>query len=252
MRLATLEAEYRATLPEKVWVNAAKLNEPEGKTACEYIAEVLQAIHEKGHKLCKRGAFIVCAHCRIRRKPGNHTKWIEEQCPGIVKVDTSTDTATIQESAPIQGDPVEKNWIQVSRATAKRLGAERRKAERIFAAKAKQVKAAGQALAVQTSCTALVDELEILEETQIPFEIHSSHSQVIELGGFVGCPKCARIASVANARNRMTQPCRGTCPKGSKGRLNRMARGVHLLAGNAKHWLDVQLEPKPRRIHVAR
>ena len=121
MRLAALEAEYRETLPEKVWVNAAQFNEPKVETAGEYSAEALQAIREKGHNLCKRGVFMVCTHCRSRRKPGNHNKWIQEQCPGVVKVEVSTDSARLDDNAKKRDEHVEEKWIQVSRATAKKL-----------------------------------------------------------------------------------------------------------------------------------
>ena len=60
----------------------------------------------------------------------------------------------------------------------------------------------------------------------IPFNIHGTHGDVIELGGYAGCLRCGRIASTANTKNRLAQECRQECPIGRKGRDAQNAKRI--------------------------
>ena len=90
------------------------------------------------------------------------------------------------------------------------------------------------------------DELEIVGEKVVPFSIDTSHKQVVEIGGYVGCMRCGRIASRANPNNRLSKLCRGECPEGSKGPTQRMAAGKHPLGKRGKEWPDGSDDPVPR------
>ena len=74
MRLAEIEAAYRKTLPEKVWIEKECKPRPVIKPMEEQSKEILCAIREKGHDLISKGAFVVCQRCRCRRKDANNTK----------------------------------------------------------------------------------------------------------------------------------------------------------------------------------
>ena len=83
-------------------------------------------------------------------------------------------------------------------------------------------------------------------ETKIPFDIHSSHKSVIECGGYVACKACGLYA-FAPGNKTFAAICRAFCPKGTKGRYDRMKRGGHPHRKGGK-WPSGELEPKPKAV----
>ena len=142
-------------------------------------------------------------------------------------------------------------WVEVTRAKAKAMRAQRRKAAQEQSRNDKLVAKEAALAAVDKHCKDESAALEIIDETCIPFPIDKTHQDVIEIGGFIGCRRCGRIASVANKKNRLAQPCRGFCPAGTKGATDRMAKGKHPQRSAGTSWPDGRIEPRPRRVCLA-
>ena len=132
----------------------------------------------------------------------------------------------------------------MSFAKAKRVRAERAKAlrERLAANRETQTSASKSALQclVGEGSSEGLDELEVIDSTEIPFKIHPSHSGLIACGGFVACSKCGRCPSEATRKNKLTAQCRERVPPGTRGRLARLAQGRH-------PWKDGCLWPSGER-----
>ena len=76
----------------------------------------------------------------------------------------------------------------------------------------------------------------------VPFPVDGSH-ECITCGGFVGCIRCGSVVS-AQLRSALSSPCRGFCPPGATGPVQRL---VNRLLPRGEAWPNGEIEPKPKR-----
>ena len=81
--------------------------------------------------------------------------------------------------------------------------------------------------------------------------VHPSHA-TRWIGGLVVCEHCGGTTSGRMCGTLLTKPCRGFCPKGSRGRRSALVSGR--LPTTGKHftaWPDGRTSPDERRAHVS-
>ena len=206
-------------------------------------------IKRNDHHLATCASFVNCLKCRVRRRHGNYKFWAANACAGSCRRDDERTSRQDTAASPFPDNPArsasqEMAWV--TRAKAKSLRAERAKALKEHIAEAKQVEREAGVMAVRMSSDSC--SRSVITEKCIPFDVHASHSDVVELGGYVGCTKCGRIASSAHSGNGLAKECRQYCPAGSKGSTQRMLKGKHPLASAGTTWPDGSVDPKPRRL----
>ena len=185
----------------------------------------------------------------MRAKPGKGEKWFQNACVGIAQRSHHTEIIKIQGKAEGETEGVSEpaEVHHVSRSKARQIRAERHRALRDCRKAEKTMQHEAVQAAVEQMCDE-ADGLEVVHESILPFSIHASHKDVVELGGYAGCLRCGRFASCAQKNNGMEQTCRGSCPKGSKGATQRLLRGKHPLAISGKAWPDGSTQSQPKRL----
>ena len=183
MRIAVLENEHREQLPmlveiEKEAPTLAPLSNEHDQTL-----NVLQAIHESGHRLRIQGRFMVCQGCRLRTAVGNVRKWLDKKCPALHWQDTQivAEISTASEDVPPQSAVSESTKIWVSRAKARQMRTHRLMTKRNHIRAGKTIKKQAEKRAAQLACSDFVSRLATMSKKDLPFEVHQTHWRVIEL-----------------------------------------------------------------------
>ena len=162
-------------------------------------------------------------------------------CRNLIHVQTNVQ----REALATPAEAVET--VLVSRAKAKKLRAEQIKSKKELLARKRDAAKSAADIAVDTVCSE-VAELEIEGEEVIPFSVHDSHRELVQLGGFLGCLRCGRYASRSGDKNRLSQACRESCPQGSRGATQRMLRGLHPEGSKGEKWPDGSSNPLPKKV----
>ena len=83
---------------------------------------------------------------------------------------------------------------------------------------------------------------------EVPFEMKPSH-KIVLCGGYAGCLKCGSVVSQSTATNALGQECKGHCPRGSRGAVRRLAKGLHPRRPRDE-WPNGEEAPHPKRLKV--
>ena len=222
----------------------------------EQAETALSSLRSSGHDLELKGKFVKCRRCRRRSSHANLQKWVSNVCPGFnptvangnigqSQCQGGESTAVVQHQEVAQTNTPK---VLVSRARAKVIRRHRNKAAKAHRRQAKEVRRQAQVQAVHAACAEKLETLPSLQADQLPFQVHATHGKIVELGGYAGCLRCGRIASVAYPSNRLSRECRNWCPKGTAGMTQRMLKGRHPLGSKGRSWPNGDSSPVPRRI----
>ena len=245
-RLAYLEAERWDTQP-------ALVPAPQPQQRIEVPSHVVVlsslqlSIRRMGHRLHCRGNFAVCSNCRRRRRLGAFKHWTTTQCAGrgISAAQSSDAGASSPAAAPAVLPREHANVAMVTPAKRRRLVREQ-------AAEHRQDREAlrtrmNESWSAQTRALVSSPELGVDEEAtdmRRLVSIDPTHD-CVACGGFLGCVKCGSVVSTSQ-RSALGRRCRGCCPAGARGPINRLLAG-RPPRGNS--WPSGETSPRPQRMH---
>ena len=136
----------------------------------------------------------------------------------------------------------------VSRAKRKSILQQRAKERRDNESKRRKLETEASQTAIAQLTEEHKDAQAEISREDIPFTVHDSHTNLVYIGGFVGCCDCGLHASSNWAKNRLVQQCRKHCPDGTKGHVEKLKQGKHPKGGQGNEWPDGCLNPTPKRV----
>jgi len=260
-RLAAIEALHRAEGPRLVPEPrlASHLTKPIDVSAGSLMAQAEAA----GHALRWRGkSTAYCTNCRKRHKADRFLEWARNPCSGRKAGDSvkppgrGSDSASLEaRNALSTGSPrcagiTPKAYSEDIPDTAISIS-KRKRLMRDIAQQAAQRRAeehVARSKAIEHGIDMLpIERVRALPFTDaLPFEPHPSHT-VICCGGYAGCFRCGSVTGFVEPR-RLRAACRATCPMGSRGPINRLAKGklpTKQAGGLAVQWPTGEVNPAP-------
>ena len=246
LRVAVLEKEARENAPFMVEISKDGPELPSVPEINDRARELKKELSEQGHVLVTRGKFVICRRCKARKRPGNAEGWLQTPCTGEAKAVKHCRKQEDSSQSAAVNTPSE--MLLVSRAKRKSILQQRAKERRDNESKRRKLETEASQTAIAQLTEEHKDAQAEISREDIPFTVHDSHTNLVYIGGFVGCSDCGLHASNNWVKNRLVQQCRKHCPDGTKGHVERLKRGKHPKGGQGNEWPDGSLNPTPKRV----
>ncbi len=205
-------------------------------------------IGKQGHDLFQtddKGGSM-CSICRRKKSAKGVQTWCKTPRSAARRAagPLAATTEGSQTSGPVVRDSIDRT---VSRGTRAKHVAKARSTHLENRRDLKRLREDGrERLATAWPLVALQGMIE--SQTPPPEPVSSGHA-LVECGGFIGCARCAGWMGFRGDHPLLTNPCRGYAPKGSRGPITRIAKGLFPLTkrqATVQVWPWGEASPAPR------